>query len=277
MNSFTDKYVLNNDSIVQLNCISDSLRNRIWNLFYQKDILADGLKSKRIKQSFTGKPLIENLLIDKLGLKIEQTVISAQNLKLRQIEDYLFNCDWNNVYDFINAHLSLLDADEKQERIKQYNEILQEENSGYRIVSGQVCPITDSNEIKSIENASNTKYDTVNLHISKAVSLCSAFEKHDYENSIKESISAVESICCIITGTNDTLSNAIKKLKDNGVHIHKAMEKALLSLYGYTSDESGIRHAGMDFVAASFEDAKFMLVICSAFINYLSEKWNKIK
>ena len=42
-------------------------------------------------------------------------------------------------------------------------------------------------------------------------------------------------------------------------------------------DEKGIRHAGIDFVNAPAEDAKYMLVSCSAFVNYLIEKWSKIK
>lgn len=80
-----------------------------------------------------------------------------------------------------------------------------------------------------------------------------------------------------MTGANATLGAAIKKLKDNNVHIHAALESAFKSLYGYTSDQSGIRHGGIDFINAPSEDAKFMLVTCSAFINYLVEKQSKIK
>ena len=103
--------------------------------------------------------------------------------------------------------------------------------------------------------------------------------KPDYENSIKESISAVESICCIITeqsGKTATLGKTIKQLKDKGVHIHQSLESAFSSMYGYTSDENGIRHGSIDFQEAHAEDAKYMLVSCSAFVNYLIEKWSKV-
>ena len=86
-------------------------------------------------------------------------------------------------------------------------------------------------------------------------------------------------MCNIITdskGKNATLSNAIKKLKDNGINIHPAMEQAFSSLYGYTSDTNGIRHGGIEFVNLSGEDAKYMLITCSAFINFLMAKWEKI-
>ena len=60
------------------------------------------------------------------------------------------------------------------------------------------------------------------------------------------------------------------------LQIHNAMEKAFLALYGYTSDENGIRHGGIDFTSVPSEDAKYMLVSCSAFVNYLMEKWSKV-
>lgn len=59
------------------------------------------------------------------------------------------------------------------------------------------------------------------------------------------------------------------------MHIHGAMKNAFSSLYGYASDENGIRYGGIDFANAPAEDAKYMLVFCSAFINYLIEKWSK--
>ena len=100
----------------------------------------------------------------------------------------------------------------------------------------------------------------------------------DYENSIKESISAVEAICCIITDDDKaTLGKALGKLEQAGITIHGSLKSAMEKLYGYTSDENGIRHAGIDFKGASSEDAKYMLVTCSAFVNYLMEKWGKAK
>ena len=111
-------------------------------------------------------------------------------------------------------------------------------------------------------------------HISKANKLLADREKPDYENSIKESISAVEAICEIITGTKGkeaTLGNMLKKLEDNGVAIHKGLKSAFNILYGYTSDANGIRHAGdIGGPFSTFEEAKFMLVACCAFVNYLT-------
>lgn len=52
--------------------------------------------------------------------------------------------------------------------------------------------------------------------------------------------------------------------------IHAGLKSAFNMLYGYTSDANGIRHAGdIGGPSSTFEEAKFMLVSCSAFVNYL--------
>lgn len=98
---------------------------------------------------------------------------------------------------------------------------------------------------------------TARAHIRKAVDSFSNRKAPDYENTIKDSISAVEAMCCIITeNPKDTLGEALKKLESKGVKLHKALQNAMSSLYGYTSDEGGIRHGSIDFAGASSEDAK---------------------
>ena len=274
---FSEKFGYKLIKEIQYESVSDTLRIRIWNLFYLSEIQAGGLSSPRISQALSGKPAIETVIADKLGFNVSQNNVMTI---LEQIENYLVNdSHWFEVYDFIEVHLSSIDEKNKPERIQQYNLLLEEEKAGYRVIAGEVVPITHPAEIQAIECAVNTDYDSVGTHIKKALSLYADLKNPDYENSIKESISAVEAMCCIITGMTGaqaTLGKAIKKLKDNGVHIHSAMENAFSSLYGYTSDENGIRHGGIDFTSAPAEDAKYMLVSCSAFVNYLIEKWSKI-
>ena len=43
-------------------------------------------------------------------------------------------------------------------------------------------------------------------------------------------------------------------------------------MYGYTNDAEGIRHSLLDEANLRFEDAKYMVVTCSAFVNYLVAK-----
>lgn len=186
--------------------------------------------------------------------------------------DAIFNADADEYYP----------CDQKVEMNKysqDFNSILEQEKAGYRLIDGLISPIVGEIETSCIEDASSTKFSSVNTHLKKALQFYSDRENPDYENSIKESISAVESMCCIITGmsgTQATLGNALKRLEDSGLILHGALKSAFEKMYGYASDSDGIRHGGIDFQNAPAEDAKYMLISCSAFINYLIEKYSKI-
>ncbi len=275
---FSEKYGYVASKEIQYENISQELRNRIWNLFYQTEIKEGGLSSERLSLTLKGAQTIEEKIVDRFGLLINVAKGKSTDEQLKQYVLKFFR--WYEVYDFIEIHISYLGEDDRKERIKQYNNLLEQEKAGYRVVNGVIAPITNESEIKAIEQASNSKFLSVNQHIQKALNFYADIQTPDYENSVKESISAVEAMCCIIngmSGANATLGKAIKKLKDNGIHIHSAMENAFLSLYGYTSDENGIRHGGIDFTSVPAEDAKYMLVSCSGFVNYLIEKYQQIE
>lgn len=157
-----------------------------------------------------------------------------------------------------------------------FNGIFEQEYVGYRIIDSKIAPITDDNETKTIQEALTSPYSEVNQHLEKSLGFLSDRTSPDYANSIKESISAVERMCSLIIGKSTTLGAALDKLEKAGLQIHPAMKSAFEKLYGYTSDGSGIRHSGqLGGANSSFEEAKFMLVSCCAFVNYLKGVWAK--
>lgn len=267
-NGYVDESSLKED-------VPQTLRNRICNLFHREEITKE--TKSRLKSSFKNQGLIEAQILDKLGYLIPRSKISTENEKLEEIKNHILQCEWYEVYDFVEKHISCIPEESRVERTEQYNSLFEEEGVPFRLVNDIVVPIYSEIELTAIEQSLRTKYDSVNQHVEKALRCFSDRNNPDYENTIKEAISAVEAMCCIVNSKNETLNKALKHLKDKGVHIHPAMESAFVSLYAYTSDEKGIRHAGMDFVNAPAEDAKYMLVTCSAFINYLIEKWSKVE
>ena len=145
---------------------------------------------------------------------------------------------------------------------------LERENSAYRFVGTEIVEVTDETEITSIEEALNGP-KAARIHFERALDLLSDRRAPDFRNSIKESISAVEAVCRLIANSqSDTLGGALKKISVKAP-IHSAFEQALLKLYGFTSDEGGIRHSLMEETSLGYADAKFMLVLCSGFANFL--------
>lgn len=254
---------------LQFESMTPELRNRIWNI-YACEVCTDcvGQNSNYMEE-----------LMDFFGLTYKN-VYEEADIKdnLASFKKWYMAANWYEVYDFIEAYLAFLPVRARSDAIGNFNDVLKWGNAGYRIVGRIVAPITSQEEVQSIENAQLTEYDSVNQHITKATQLFSQRPTPDFENSIKESISAVEALCCIITDDKKaTLGDALKKLESKGIKLHKALQSAMSSLYGYASDEGGIRHGSIDFTGANSEDAKYMLVSCSAFVNYLIEKWEKVK
>ena len=273
---FSEKYGYKREKKIQIKSITKELRNRIWNLFYQCELKPYEVDENFLDDFLSGNPTIEEKIVDKLGLSINS--VTPPKTRLRTYIEQ--SAKWYEVYDVVEIYISFLDKKKREQRTKQLNTIFEQEKSGYRIVLGEITPITNDAEIETIEQAAATTYDSVNQHISKALAHYADLKNPDYENSVKEAISAVEAMCCIITGTSGkqaTLGNAIKKLEDKGVHIHGGMKQGFKDLYGYASDENGIRHGGKNFKSVPPEDAKFMLISCSAFVNYLIEKWSKVE
>lgn len=198
-----------------------------------------------------------------------------------RIQIVIRNAPFNEVLDllwYINDWVKKSYYSDTTYFSEEFNKLFETEYVGYRFVDGKIVAITDKCEIEEIEQACNVPYSGCKAHIEKAVGFLADREHKDYKNCIKESISAVESICQIIVGDDKaTLGEAIAKLKDKGINIHQALGKAFSKLFGYTSDEGGIRHAEGLFVSeVSFDEAKFMLVSCSAFVNYLIAEYSKI-
>ena len=148
-------------------------------------------------------------------------------------------------------------------------------NFAYRIVEQEIVEITSEQEIKTIESAINNSPLNIQMHLNSALEKYAQRPNGDYRNSIKESISAVEAFCRDKTGES-TLGKALSNLEKKNIIIPQSLSSAFLKLYEYTNHaDTGIRHVLMDdngSYTPTADEALFMLVSCSAFINYLSKK-----
>lgn len=264
-------------SVMQVDTMDGDLRNGLWNalyMYYLKKINVNSYFSR----DMTPERFLCHILWEEYFKKPLDTIPDAMDNAFEEIREYYFTCKWFEVYDLIqfiaNRHF---DSEVNSEFMEFCNSILKREVSGWRFISGEIAPITSEEEIAEIEKAlvSTSSLRPVATHIKTALNFLSDKKTPDYRNSIKESISAVEAICRLITGNDDaTLGQALKVIKGK-ITVHPALEQAFSNLYGYTSDADGIRHSLLEEPDIDFEDAKFMLVSCSAFINYLKLKSSK--
>lgn len=125
---------------------------------------------------------------------------------------------------------------------------------------------------KAIEVIHDSGIDSAVTHLRQAAEHINI---EQYADSVADSIHAVESVARTIDPNNgDSLAKALKSLENAGLLKHKALKDAFIKLYGYTSDEKGIRHALVDKNSADvgLDEAIFMFGACASFAAYLTRK-----
>lgn len=159
------------------------------------------------------------------------------------------------------------------------DDALREGHAAYRVVDDDtIMPIGSEAERNSIETAfadlASVEFHGARGHLRKAAEELTAGRCAD---SVRESIHAVESVARVLEPSAE-LGKALAKLQKS-VKLHSAMKNGFSSLYGYTSDEKGIRHPMLDKGDAAVDeiDALFMIGACASFVSYLINKAKQAK
>ena len=124
--------------------------------------------------------------------------------------------------------------------------------------------------LRATDELTGAGFGVAVTHLRQA-SACVA--QRNWSAAVRESIHAVESTARQIDPSARTLEPALRELEKAGA-LHPALKKAFSSLYGYTSDEQGIRHALIDKTQPNVgqDEAVFMLGACASFSSYLARK-----
>ncbi|WOK08211.1 hypothetical protein RT717_06125 [Imperialibacter roseus] len=194
------------------------------------------------------------------------------------IRKYIENQKWFKVYSFFEFVLRNASEDNTYdiESLKDLiNEALRENNSGYSLLETNFIPIINENELEELINlkksTNNSRLKLIENHLDASIEMISKKPKPDCRNSIKESISMVEAVSRMIEPSTQTLGKALSKLEQNQ-KISPELKAGFEKLYAFTNGKNGIRHALMDDESIEIEDARFFLISCSAFTNYLIQK-----
>jgi hypothetical protein len=143
--------------------------------------------------------------------------------------------------------------------------------AAYRLVDGQVLAIGVEHQASAIQSAiveaEAIGADAARKHLIKAAS---ELRLGNWADSVRESIHSVEAAARKIVPEADALGTALSELEKRG-HIHGGLKRAFSNLYGYASDEEGVRHALVLKEKADVDetDALFMLGACASFVSYL--------
>ncbi len=270
-NKFSDRIgVTSPSTVLQVEGMTDALKNSLWNYLLRTILAGDD----------RNHPRVTRIICEFVFKKPVDDRTSFDHQHRVWLKKIFFSSTWYEIYnliEFIAINIKGMCGGFTPELFQdRANQILEREMSGYRFVSGKLIPITNKEEIDNITSSIKAARDSGLLgtqkHLETAISHLSKKPDPDYRNSIKESISAIESLTKQITGEDSAGLEKALSVLDAKVKFHGAFKAGLLSLYGYTSDSDGIRHAILDEPSVGFDEAKFMLVICSALVNFLIAK-----
>lgn len=144
--------------------------------------------------------------------------------------------------------------------------------AAYRVVQEKyIVAVGTSEQADAIEKAVDAAVtmgaDGAAAHL---INAGSELRRGNWAASVRESIHAVESLAVALAPGKDTLGDALAVLEKHG-HLHGSLKSAFGKLYGYASDEEGVRHALVfsDEAKVDEADALFMLGACASFASYL--------
>jgi hypothetical protein len=286
MSKFSDRIgVTSPPTSIQIKGISGELRNSLWNLIYK-------LYTRKSDIMRYWSQVAEYIALHFRKIPVDEVPYGDIECCI-WIKSYFYGLDWYKVYNLIEFivenHVEMTRKEhsydygytnhpiKRDQFERSVNLILQNELSGYRFIAGVLSPITEEVEIKEIEEAveqsSQVGFEGAHEHIRTSLDFLGKKPEPDHRNAIKEAISAVESVVTQLSGIKD-FGAALDKLS-NQINLHGALKSGFKKLYGYTSDKDGIRHAILEQPDVGFNEAKYMIVACSAFVNFLISKANE--
>ncbi len=249
--------------------ISDELRSLVWFVIHES-ITRQGTYGRYIDSEWA--EIIRDIFVFH-ELKMVDDFDDDYGIVTSWLKSSLLNSTYGGFYGLIQYLLRhRFVSDQFRDAIKS---ALERARSPYRVVHGDtLVPIGTQQEAETIERAVQTAVEEGHSgsasHIKKAAQLIS---EGKWADSVRESVHAVESIARVLKPGTHSLGPALNQLQTTG-ELHDALKKGMSAMYGYSSDENGIRHALLDEGDAAVDetDAIFMLGACAAFVSYVLGK-----
>jgi hypothetical protein len=254
--------------------VSPELRARLWDIFFNE--LRDasgGVYFERIGD--VQEPFL-SLLYDwhvTRCFNAADEFTSSCAYWLEELKSVFMQGDYLKTFGFVQW---VLRHDKKPYRLEiGIDDALQARRAAYAVFDGDtIIPIGSDAERETLARAfadvAASEFHGARAHLRNAGSELTAGKNGP---SIRESIQAVESVARVLEPSANALGPALVRL-ERSAHIHGALGAGFRSLYGFTSDEKGIRHPLLDKPGAQVDetDALYMLGSCSAFVSYLINK-----
>lgn len=257
-------------SVSQVDDLDDETRTALWNVAHQAREAFD--KQERFWR--VGHAELVGTSIWRWHYKLPLDTFTVTQV-WKRIRSSILGGDVIDCLGTVEALAQNIDPDKKHSNLQEslleaFNGTLSANLVGYRFIEDELVKVGSDEEAESIEQAiaSTAALGGAQTALRSAVTLMSDREHPNYPKSLAESIHAVEAIVRHMTGSG-TLGDGLQRLEERGFQLHPALKGAWLKMYGYASDEHGVRHGSIKDSEVDEKMASYFLVTCSAFVNLL--------
>ena len=245
---------------------SPELRTALWNMLHKPAFPNEDEHQERAVAH-------ARALWNHLGWRTDQVPPLPHQMRESFATEW-FSCRWPEFFDLIEftaRTLATSVSPVRQQWFEMLNRILESKGCAYRFIAERLVPLTNSREATEVVRGAESAIPDVSVHIREAAKLLPPNAGANPRNSIRESIAAVEASLRHLNGNpTATLSDGLAVFEDKHGPLHPSLRQGLAVLYAYTADERGVTHALIEESGGvTGDDARFMLVTCSAFTNYL--------
>lgn len=201
-----------------------------------------------------------------------------------QLQNLMVHGTYNKIFDallFLLNHPFTQKVENEYQFALKISEIFERRRMGYLLIKNDnqwlILPRASEQEgqnfLKAVHDLSNLELEGTRYHL---INAAEKIKRQDYAGSIQDSIHAVDSLIKKLIGsTGETnFANDIRNLNKQ-LNLHPAMIEAFIKLYGYSSDEKGIRHCldGSYLTAIDQATAQYFLGTCSAMVSLILSKY----
>lgn len=262
---------------LKLEELPQEARTRIWNLFYRYLEGASKFSRHSVRKRI-GVPwtVIFKSLRDEFDCLPLDEWDSEFDGFCMDLRDRIESQPFNKVFDLIQFVLRHPEC--PSEFVTGMKHTFEKSRLAYTLDSGPpptIVPAATKEEgdalVRSLQALRQGGLDGSAQHLQRASTYVN---EGKWADSIRESIHAVESVARQLDPDGArTLGPALNSI-ERRTPLHPALKSGFQKLYGYTSDEQGIRHALLDEVSSRVgqDEAIFMLSACASFASYL---WHK--
>jgi hypothetical protein len=245
---------------------SPALRTALWNVLYKPAFPEDNEHRERARAH-------ARALWNHLGWRTDHSPQLPQQMREILAAEW-FSCRWAEFFDLVEFSARLVATSfppTRQQWFEMLNRILEAKGCAYRFVAERLVPLTNAAEATEVARGAESGIAVVAAHIRAASRLLPPNVGANPRDSVRESFSAVEAALKHLSGNPAaTLTEGLIAFEAKHGPIHPSLRQGLLTLYRYGTDDNGAHHALIEESAAvTGDDARFLLVICSAFANYL--------